>query len=74
MKLFFDAVGVFPPGSYVRIRSGQTAIVAEANEGDPFHPKVRPIDPTTGAPAEIVLLDTAADPIRSAALRCHRKT
>ncbi len=68
VKLLLDTVGIFPPGSLVRIRTGQMALVVEANEGRPFHPKVRPVDPATGAPYEKVLINTADDPARYAVI------
>jgi hypothetical protein len=40
----------------------------EANEGRPFHPKVRPVDPATGVPFEKNLINTADDPARYAVI------
>ena len=68
LKLLLNTVGVFPPGSLVRLRTGQTAVVVEANEGEPFNPKVSPVDPTTGAPSENVIIDTAARPVEYAVI------
>ncbi len=63
LKLLLDIVGAFPPGSRVRLRTGQEAVVVEANEGDPFHPIVRPV----GAdPAEESLINIADDPAKYA--------
>lgn len=68
LKLLLNTVGVFPPGSLVRLRTGQTAVVVEANEGEPFNPKVSPVDPTTGVPSENVIIDTAARPVEYAVI------
>jgi len=59
LKLLLNTVGVFPPGSLVRLRTGQKAVVVEANEGEPFHPKVHPLNPDTGKPFEEITIDTA---------------
>ena len=68
LKLLLNTVGVFPPGSLVRLRTGQTALVVEANEGEPFNPKVRPVDPSTGEPSENVIIDTADRPVEYAVI------
>ena len=63
LKMLVDAVGVFPPGSRVRLKTGQIAVVVEPNDGDPFHPKVRPIGSDFG---EEDLIDTSEDPVNYA--------
>ncbi len=68
LKLLLNTVGVFPPGSLVRLRTGQTAVVVEANEGEPFNPKVSPVDPVTGEPSENVVIDTAERPVEYAVM------
>jgi putative nucleotidyltransferase with HDIG domain len=68
LKLLLNTVGVFPPGSLVRLRTGQTAVVVEANDGEPFHPKVSPVDPSTGEPSENVVIDTAERPVQYAVI------
>ena len=68
LKLLLNAVGVFPPGSLVRLRTGQTAVVVEANDGEPFNPKVSPVDPSTGEPSKNVVIDTAERPVEYAVI------
>lgn len=62
LKLLLDTVGVFPPGSLVRLRSGKTAVVVEPNEGKPFCPKVRPLGEDGEHSSEEYLIDVAENP------------
>jgi putative nucleotidyltransferase with HDIG domain len=66
LKLFFSTVGVFPPGSTVRLKSGELAVVIEPNEDNPFHPKVQIIRPRSANPADSPLINTAEDPSKYA--------
>ncbi len=66
VKLLLNTIGVFPPGSMVRLTTGQTAVVVEANEDMPFSPKVRPVCDDGGEPTEDDIIDTAEDPTRYA--------
>ena len=68
LKLLLDTVGVFPPGSLVRLRTGQTALVVEANEGEPFNPKVSPVNPGTGIPSDKMIINTAENPVQYAVI------
>jgi putative nucleotidyltransferase with HDIG domain len=68
LKLMLDTVGVFPPGSLVRLRTGQTALVVEANEGEPFNPKVSPVNPGTGIPSDKMVINTAENPAQYAVI------
>ena len=68
LKLMLNTVGVFPPGSLVRLRTGQTALVVEANEGEPFNPKVSPINPDTGIPSDKMVINTAENPAQYAVI------
>ena len=62
LKLLLNTVGVFPPGSLVRLRSGETAVVVEPNEGKPFCPKVRPLGEDGEYSSEEDLIDVAEKP------------
>ncbi len=62
VKLLLNTFGVFPPGSLVRLRAGDTAVVVEPNEDDPFSPKVRLLAEHAGNPPDDRLIDTSKDP------------
>ncbi|UCD56108.1 MAG: HD-GYP domain-containing protein [Candidatus Hydrogenedentota bacterium] len=66
VKLLLNITGAFPPGSAVRFSTGETAIVVEANEDNPFSPKVRTVRDRAGNPTEGPLINTAEDPARYA--------
>lgn len=68
LKLMVNAIGVFPPGSTVRLRTGQIALVVEANEGEPLLPKVCPINPATGEVSDKMLINTAENPAQHAVI------
>jgi putative nucleotidyltransferase with HDIG domain len=68
LKLLLNTIGVFPPGSLVRLRTGQTAIVVEANEGEPFSPKVSPVNPDTGVRSDKMVINTAENPVQYAVI------
>lgn len=65
VKVLLNTIGVFPPGSLIRLETGQTAIVVEPNEGNPFLPKVRTFDDEEGI-QNGALIDTSEDPTRYA--------
>ncbi len=67
VKVLLNTVGVFPPGSLIRLETGQTAIVVEPNEGNPFLPKVRTFDDEEGL-QNGALIDTSEDPTRYAVI------
>jgi HD-GYP domain-containing protein (c-di-GMP phosphodiesterase class II) len=66
VKLLLNSLGAFPPGSVVRLKDGETAVVVEPNDGNPFYPKVRLFDGTDNGSAEQVVIDTISDPARFA--------
>jgi hypothetical protein len=45
---FIHAVGIYPVGSLVRLKSGRLAVVTEQNHGDLLHPKVLMVFSTRG--------------------------
>jgi putative nucleotidyltransferase with HDIG domain len=61
VKLLLNVIGVFPPGSLVRLRNGTAAIVVEPNEDNPFFPKVRLIN-TLSSPPDSPVINTADVP------------
>jgi len=65
VKALLNTIGVFPPGSLIRLETGQTAVVVEPNEGNPFLPKVLTIDEAGGG-QDGILIDTSKDPTRYA--------
>jgi putative nucleotidyltransferase with HDIG domain len=58
VKLLLNIVGAFPPGSVVRLDSGETATVVQPNEDKPFFPKVRIVGGSSD-PSESPIIDTA---------------
>ncbi|GAB4332433.1 MAG: HD domain-containing protein [Candidatus Abyssubacteria bacterium] len=61
VKLLLNIIGVFPPGSLVRLATGETAVVVQPNEENPFLPKVRIIDASSSL-SEGPIIDTAKTP------------
>lgn len=61
VKLLLNVIGVFPPGSLVRLRNGAAAIVVEPNEDNPFFPKVRLMNTLSGPP-DTSIVNTADSP------------
>jgi len=41
LAYFITALGVYPPGTYVKLSSGETGLVVEPNHGDVFRPIVK---------------------------------
>jgi len=66
LKLFLNAIGVFPPGSTVQLKNGERAIVIEPNEDKPFFPKVRTIGDKISDLNESPLIDTSENPAQYA--------
>ncbi|MBI5115830.1 HD-GYP domain-containing protein [Candidatus Poribacteria bacterium] len=66
VKLLLNTFGVFPPGSVVRLQNGETAVVVEPNEDNPFSPKVRALSENSGNQTDNQLIDTSKDPARYA--------
>ncbi len=62
VKLFLSTVGAFPPGSTVHLRTGETAVVVEPNEDNPFLPKVKIVSNRSVNPADNPVINTAEDP------------
>jgi len=62
VKLLLNSLGVFPPGSIVRLKNGKTAVVVEPNEGSPFYPMVRLLNGSDDESTEQIILDTSSDP------------
>jgi putative nucleotidyltransferase with HDIG domain len=66
VKLLFNTIGAFPPGSMVRLKNGVKAVVVEPHVDHPFSPKVRIIGARTSDLEDAPLIDTAEDPARYA--------
>jgi HD-GYP domain-containing protein (c-di-GMP phosphodiesterase class II) len=62
VKALLNIVGIFPPGSLVRLKNGASAVVAEPNEDNPFYPKVRAAEDFSRISADTPLINTADDP------------
>jgi putative nucleotidyltransferase with HDIG domain len=62
VKLLLNTIGVFPPGSIVRLRNGEAAVVVEPNEDNSFLPKVRIIRGSAALSPEGPIIDTSEDP------------
>ncbi|RJP19850.1 MAG: HD-GYP domain-containing protein [Candidatus Abyssobacteria bacterium SURF_5] len=61
VKLFLSIIGVFPPGSLVRLQNGAAAVVIEPGQDNPFFPKVRLLD-RLSSDSDAPLVDTAENP------------
>jgi putative nucleotidyltransferase with HDIG domain len=68
VKTLLSITGVFPPGSIVRLKMGDNAIVVEPNEDKPFSPKVRLLHGTPQEIAAAPVIDTAEDPAEYAVM------
>ncbi|WP_207264135.1 HD-GYP domain-containing protein [Desulfovibrio sp. Huiquan2017] len=53
VQLFIKCLGIFPAGSFVRLNTGEYALVFEANSREPLHPKIR------------IIMDAEMKPIRT---------
>jgi HD-GYP domain-containing protein (c-di-GMP phosphodiesterase class II) len=51
-KVFVDRFSLFPPGSYVKLNTGEIARVVGVNCGSPLRPKVKMILTSEGKPAQ----------------------
>jgi len=62
---FLSALGIYPPGTYVRLTSGDVALVVESNRSDVFRPKVKLIfDADNNEYVEDQVIDlTERDPV-----------
>jgi putative nucleotidyltransferase with HDIG domain len=52
VRRFTQLVGIYPPGSLVRLSTGETAVVVKTYAPDPSRPQVRVIGDPTGKPFE----------------------
>jgi len=52
VRRFVQLIGIYPPGTIVRLDTGELAVVLEAYAPDPHRPHVRIIRNRDGAPAE----------------------
>lgn len=64
VKLLLNKIGVFPPGSVVNLKNGQTAVVVEPGEENPYLPKVRLIGEGDNGDGDII--HTFEDPAQYA--------
>lgn len=56
------ALGVYPPGSTVKLASGELAVVVQRNAAKPVAPKVRAVAAADGAPYSVVNERDTRDP------------
>ena len=65
VRRFVQLIGIYPPGTLVRLSSGEVAVVLRVHAPDPYRPKVRVLlDPegkAIGVPVERNLWEKAAD-------------
>ena len=65
VRRFVQLIGIYPPGTLVRLSSGEVAVVLKVHAPDPYRPKVRVLlDPegqAIGVPVERNLWEKAAD-------------
>ena len=65
VRRFVQLIGIYPPGTLVRLSSGEVAVVLKVHAPDPYRPKVRVLlDPegqAIGVPVERNLWENAAD-------------
>ncbi len=66
VKLLVNTIGAFPPGSKVKLKSGDLAVVVEPNEDQPFFPKVRLASAGSTDSADSPLTNIAEAPDRYA--------
>ena len=65
VRRFVQLIGIYPPGTLVRLSSGEVAVVLKVHAPDPYRPKVRVLlDPegqAIGVPVERNLWEKAAE-------------
>ncbi len=65
VRRFVQLIGIYPPGTLVRLSSGEVAVVLKVHAPDPYRPKVRALlDPegqVIGVPVERNLWEKAAE-------------
>jgi HD-GYP domain-containing protein (c-di-GMP phosphodiesterase class II) len=70
VRLFIRMVGAFPPGTRIRLDSGEEAVVVKANPSDPHRPIVRLEEHTSASEDRIRLVNLSErDPKTGAYLR-----
>jgi putative nucleotidyltransferase with HDIG domain len=62
VQLFIKCLGIFPAGSFVRLNTGQYALVFETNSREPLNPKIRIIMDEEMKPIHTRDVDLTAQP------------
>lgn len=65
VRMFISLMNVYPPGSVVRLSSGEVAIVLKPSDTDPRSPLVRVIANAGGSMAHPIDVDLCQDRERS---------
>jgi putative nucleotidyltransferase with HDIG domain len=61
LRRFITLMGMYPVGTFVRLATGELAVVVEEHATDPFHPRIRLTADRAGAPfVGSAVLDTSA--------------
>jgi putative nucleotidyltransferase with HDIG domain len=55
IRRFIQLLGVYPPGTLVRLRSGEVAVVTRVHAPDPYRPRVRVLFDASGGRVETMI-------------------
>jgi hypothetical protein len=62
IKALLSDITVFPPGTMVRLNTGESGVVVAVNRNHPLRPRVEILDSKTGPPATPKIVDLSEAP------------